>query len=101
MSLHLQRYETIFPLTHHYGPFIFYEVGGGAGGIWGAPKKKRALKGGPSKKIKGKGGSRKILPVLEGGRGKKFSYWGGVMNLLMTLQKIPPAPPTSQKMNGP
>ena len=39
------------------GPFIFYEVGG-AGGIWGGAneKKKTALKGGPSKKNKGKGG---------------------------------------------
>ena len=38
------------------GPFIFYEVGG-AGGIWGGGHvKKMALKGGPSKKNKGKGG---------------------------------------------
>ena len=37
------------------GPFIFYEVGG-AGGIWGGSRKKMALKGGPSKKNKGKGG---------------------------------------------
>ena len=60
------------------------------------PPKKMALKGGPSKKNKGKGGSRKILPLLERGRGKKFSYWGrGSCNFLMTLQKIPPAPPTS------
>ena len=36
------------------GPFIFYEVGG-AGGIWGGvTEKKPALKGGPSKKYKGK-----------------------------------------------
>ena len=42
-------------------------------------KKKTALKGGHLKKIREKGGSRKILPLLEGGRGKKFSYWGGVM----------------------
>ena len=55
------------------GPFIFYEVGG-AGGIWGVTPKKTALKGGPSKKNMGKGGSHKILPLLEGGPGKKFSY---------------------------
>ena len=66
----------------------------GLGG--GVTEKKTALKGGPSKKNKGKGGSRKILPLLEGGRGKKFSDWGpGSCNFLMTLQKIPPAPPTS------
>ena len=63
-------------------------------GFGGSPKKKTALKGGPSKKNKGKGGSPKILPLLEGGRGKKFSYWG-VYNFLMTLQRIPQAPPTS------
>ena len=55
------------------GPFISYEVGG-AGGIGGGHQKKTALKGGPSKKNRGKGGSRRILPLLEGGRGKKFSY---------------------------
>ena len=85
------------------GPFIFYEVGG-AGGIWvGGPGKKRPWRGGHLKKSKGKGGSRKILRLLEWGRGKKISYWGGgSCNFLMTLQKIPPAPPpTSWKMNGP
>ena len=60
---------VIFCLRHYKftkGPFIFYEVGG-AGGIWGGqPKKKTALKGVPSKKNKGKGGSHKILPLLEG-----------------------------------
>ena len=53
------------------GPFIFYEVGG-AGGIWGGNPEKSGLKGGPSKKIKGKGGSRKILPLLEGGWWEKI-----------------------------
>ena len=47
----------------------------GAGGIWGggggSPKKKTALKGRPSKKYKEKGGSRKILPLLEGGSWEK------------------------------
>ena len=62
----------------------------------GSPKKKKnGLEGGLSKKNKGKGGPRKISPLLEGARGKKFSYWGGSCNFLMTLQKIPPAPPTS------
>ena len=64
-------------------------------GFGGGHPKKNGLKGGPSKKIKGKGRSRKILPLLGGGRGKKFSYWGESCNFLMTLQKIPPAPPTS------
>ena len=59
----------------------------------GGHRKKNGLEGGPSKKNKEKGGSRKILPLLEGGRGKKFSYWGGSCNFLITLQKIPPAPP--------
>ena len=36
-----------------------------------------AIERGPSKENKGKGGSRKILPLLEGGRGKKFSCLGG------------------------
>ena len=71
------------------GPFIFYEVGG-AGGIWGGHPQKNGLKGGPSKKNKGKGGSHKILPLLEGSRGKKFSYLGGSCNFL-------PAPLPSKK----
>ena len=74
-------------------------VGLGGGGFH--RKKKNGLKGGHLKKKKEKGGSRKILPLLEGGRGKKCSYWGESCNFLMTLQKIPPAPPTSLKMNGP
>ena len=80
--------ENVWPTK---GPFIFYEVGG-AGGVWGeVTQKKTALKRGPSKKIREKGGSRKILPLLEGSRGKKFSYLGGLCNFLTTLQKIPPA----------
>ena len=43
----------------------------------GGHPKKTALKGGRLKKNKGKGGSRKILPLLEGGSWEKFSYWGG------------------------
>ena len=57
-------------------------------GFWG-------LEGGPSKKNKGKGGSRKILPLLEGGRGKKISYWGGVMQLPNVTSKNSTSPPTS------
>ena len=41
-------------------------------GFGGSPKIKTALKGGPSKKNKGKGGSRKILPLLEGGSWEKI-----------------------------
>jgi len=49
------------------GPFIFYEVGGGAGGIWGwVTEKKTALKGGHLKKIREKGGHVKYF--------SKFSY---------------------------
>ena len=39
---------------------------------FGGSSKKKGLKEGPSKKNKGKGGSRKILPLLEGGCGKKI-----------------------------
>ena len=44
------------------GLFFFYEVGA-PGGIWGGggSRKKNGLKGGPSKKHKGKGGSREIF----------------------------------------
>ena len=38
----------------------------------GSPKKKTALKGGPSNKNKEKGGSSKILPLLEGGSWEKI-----------------------------
>ena len=41
-------------------------------GFGGVTEKKTALKGGPSKKNKGKGGSRKILPLLEGGSWEKI-----------------------------
>ena len=42
-------------------------------GFWGGHrKKKNGLEGGPSKKNKGKGGSRKILPLLEGGSWEKI-----------------------------
>ena len=57
------------------------------------PPKKMALKGGPSKKNKGKGGSRKILPLLERGRGKKFSYLGGFMQLPNDTSKNSTGPP--------
>ena len=61
------NYYILVELPVARGPFIFYEVEG-AGGIWrGSPPQKMALKGGPAKKNKGKGGSREILPSLEGG----------------------------------
>ena len=58
---------------------------------------KNDLKGGPSKKNKGKGGSHKILPLLEGGRGKKFSYLGGVMQLSSDTSKNSTSPPLPRK----
>ena len=62
-------------------------------GYGGGHRKKNGLEGGHLKKVREKGGSRKILPLLEGGHGKKFSYCGGgSCNFLMTLKKIPPAP---------
>jgi len=64
-------------------------------GFEGITQENGLERGGHLKKIREREGSRKILPLLEGGRGKKFSYWGGSCNFLMTLQKIPPAPPTS------
>ena len=57
--------------------------------------KKIVIKGGPSTKNKGEGGSRKILPLLEGGRGKKFSCLGGggVMQLSSDTSKKFTSPP--------
>ena len=43
------------------GPFIFYEVGGGAGGIWGGSPQKNGLKGGAIPKKRREGGSREIF----------------------------------------
>lgn len=45
-------------------------MGLGGGGV--TEKKKIGLEGGPSKKNKGKGGSRKILPLLAGGSWEKI-----------------------------
>ena len=74
----------------------------GFGGGGHRKKKKTALKGRPSKKNKGKGGGHvKYYLYLRGGRGKKFSYWGGVMQLFNDTSKNSTTPPTSQKMNGP
>ena len=59
------------------GPFIFYEEEA-AGGILGGGAPQKKLKGGPSKKIREKGRSRRILSLLErGGRGINFSCLGG------------------------
>ena len=56
------------------------------------------LKGGPSEKNKGKGGSRKILPLLEGGREKKLSYLGGgFMQLSNDTSKKFHQPPLPRK----
>ena len=64
-------------------------------GFGGVTPKKTALKGGPSKKNKGKGGSRKILPLLVGVRGKKIKYLGGVMQLSNDTSKNSTSRPTS------
>ena len=48
---------------------------------FGGGTQKKGLEGGPSKKNKGKGGSRKILPLLEGGVVGKNLATGGVMQL--------------------
>ena len=64
-------------------------------GFGGVTPKKMAIERGPSKKNKGKGGSRKILPLLEGGRGKKFSCLGGVMQHSNDTSKNSTTPPTS------
>ena len=63
-------------------------------GFGGGHPQKNGLKGGPSKKNKGKGGHIKYCLYWRGGRGKKFSYLGGVMQLANDTSKIPPAPPT-------
>ena len=46
-------------------------------GFGGVTEKKTALKGGPSKKIGEKGGSCKILPLLEGSWEKNLVTGGG------------------------
>ena len=46
-------------------------------GFGGGHPQKMALKGGPSKKIRDKGGSCKILLLLEGGSWEKISCLGG------------------------
>ena len=59
-------------------------------GFGGVTPKKTALKGGHLKKIT----SRKILPLLEGGRGKKISYLGGgVMQHSNDTSKNSTSPP--------
>ena len=74
------------------GPFIFYEVGGLVG-FGGGHQKKNGLEGGGHlKKVREKGGHVKYYVYWRGVVGKKL---GGSCNFLMTLQKIPPAPPTS------
>ena len=60
-------------LNQKYENYIRDRSLGGLVGFGGGHRKK----GGHVKKIREKGGSPKILPLLEGCRGKKFSYWGG------------------------
>ena len=47
------------------------------------------------------GGHRKKITFIGGGVVRKNLVTGGSCNFLLTLQKIPPAPPTSSKINGP
>ena len=54
------------------GTVHFLRGRGGLVGFGGSPKKKRPRRGGHLKKNKGKGGSRKILPLLEGGSWEKI-----------------------------
>ena len=63
-------------------------------GFGGVTPKKTALKGGHLKKIREKGGHVKYYLYWRGVMGKNL-VTGGSCNFLMTLQKIPPAPPTS------
>ena len=53
--------ETQLVLPSVIGTVHFYDVGGGWWDLGGSPKKKMALKGGHLKKIREKGGSRKIF----------------------------------------
>ena len=62
-------------------------------GFWGVTEKKTALKGGPSKKIREKGGHVKYYLYCRGGRRKKFSYWGRVMQLSNDTSKNSTSPP--------
>ena len=55
----------------------FFKRSGGLVGFGGSPKKKTALKGGHLKKVREKEGHVKYYLYWRGGRGKKFSYWGG------------------------
>ena len=62
-------------------------------GFGGVTPKKMALKGGHLKKIRDKGGSRKILPLLEGWSREKISCLGGVMQLSNDTSKNSTSPP--------
>ena len=59
----------------------------------GGHRKKKALKGGHLRKIREKVGHVKCYLHWRRGRGKNLVTGGGSCNFLMTLQKIPQAPP--------
>ena len=62
-------------------------------GFGGVTEKKKALKGWHLKKIREKGGSPKILPLLEGGSWEKNLVTGGVMQLSNDTSKNSTSPP--------
>ena len=66
-------------------------------GFGGGHRKKTALKGGHLKKIREKGGHVKYYRYWRGGRRKKFSYLGGVMQLSNDTSKKFHQPPLPRK----
>ena len=64
-------------------------------GFGGVTEKKNGLEGGGGhlKKIREKGVHLKYYLYWRGGRGKKFSYWGGVMQRSNDTSKNSTSPP--------
>ena len=62
-------------------------------------KKKKALKGGHLKKIRENWSHVKYYLYWRGGRVKKISYWGGVMQLSNDTSKNFTSPPPSSQKN--
>ena len=66
-------FHSIQFIQMNLGTVLFLRGRGGLVGFGGVTPKKNGLEGGgPSKKNKGKLGSRKILPLLEGGSWEKI-----------------------------
>ena len=78
MSIKLGRNIAVVegPVVNVLGTVHFLRSTGGWWDLGGVTPKKMVLKGGPSKKIREKGGHVKYYLYWRGGRGKKFS-WGG------------------------